>query len=91
MWSLNTGYTVHCFMSLSTFFQSWIPRDSVVKCLTHNPGVQGSSRTGSSGFFSQECPWARHFRAQPSTGETRKDVNNVSCRRDMTEILLKAV
>ena len=28
-----------------------VPRDSVVKCLTRNPGVLGSSRTGSSGFF----------------------------------------
>ena len=27
---------------------------------------------------------------QPSTGETQEDMNNVSCRRDMTEILLKA-
>ena len=36
--------------------------------------------------FSWECPWARHFRAQPSS---RKDMNNVNCRRDMTEILLK--
>ena len=26
---------------------------------------------------------------QPSAGETQKDMNNVSCRRDMTEILLK--
>ena len=46
--------------------------------------------TGSSGFFSWECPWARHFRAQPSTGETQEIMNNVNCRRDMTEILLKA-
>ena len=65
-------------------------RGSVVKCLTHNPGVLGSSCTGSSGFFSWECPWARHVEPQPSTGETQEDMNNVSCRRDMTEILLKA-
>ena len=34
-------------------FQSFprVPRDPVVKCLTHNPGVLGSSRTESSGFF----------------------------------------
>ena len=30
---------------------TWVPRGSVVKCLTRNPGVLGSSRTGSSGFF----------------------------------------
>ena len=33
---------------------------------------------------------ARHFRAQPGTGETQESMNDVSCRRDMTEILLKA-
>ena len=40
--------------------------------------------------FSWECPWARHLRAQPSTGETQESMNNVNCCRDMTEILLKA-
>ena len=55
---------------------------------TRNPGVLGSSRNRSSGFFSWECPWARHFKAQP--GETQESMNNVSCRRDMTEIQLKA-
>ena len=30
------------------------------------------------------------LKAQPSTDETQKSMNNVSCRRDMTEILLKA-
>ena len=54
------------------FSQCWVPHGSVVKCLTRNPGVLGSSCTGSSGFFSWECPWARHFRAQPSTGETQE-------------------
>ena len=29
----------------------WVPRGSVVKCLTRNPGVLGSSRTGSSRFL----------------------------------------
>ena len=27
-----------------------------------------------------KCPWARHFRAQPSIGETQENMNNVSCR-----------
>ena len=62
----------------------------VAQCLTRNPGVLGLSRTGSSGSFSWECPWARYFRAQPSTGETQESMNNVSCCRGMTEILLKA-
>ena len=30
------------------------------------------------------------FEPQPSTGETQEDMNNVSCRCDMTKILLKA-
>ena len=30
------------------------------------------------------------FKAQPGTGEIQKSMNNVSCRRDMTIILLKA-
>ena len=69
------------FFQYST--QVRVPRGSVVKCLTRNPGVLGSSRTRSSGFF------RGHFRAQPSTGETQESMNNVSCRRDMTEILLE--
>ena len=28
-----------------------VPRGAVVKCLTHNPGILGSSCTGSSGFI----------------------------------------
>ena len=35
-------------------------RGSVVRCVTHNLQVPGSSRTGSSGF-SRECLWARRF------------------------------
>ena len=30
------------------------------------------------------------FITKSSTGETQESMNNVSCRRDMTEILLKA-
>ena len=65
-------------------------RGSVVKCLTRNPGVLGSSRTGSSGFFRGSVLGQDTSEPQPSTGETQEDMNNVSCRRDMTEILLKA-
>ena len=64
-----------CMLADEYFYEvslKWprVPRGSVVKCLTSNPEVLGSSRIGSSGFFSWECPWARHFRAQPSTGGT---------------------
>ena len=55
-----------------------------------NSPVIHLSRSFSEVFFSWECPLAKHLRAQPSTGETQEDMNNVSCRRDMTEILLKA-
>ena len=51
-------------VSLWFLFNSYrVPCGSVVKCLTRNPGVLGSSLTRSSGFFSWECRWARHFRA----------------------------
>ena len=58
-------------------------RGSVVKSLTRNPGVLGSSRTGSFGFFR----WSvlGQDGAQPSTGETQESMNNVSCCSDMTE------
>ena len=67
-----------------------VPRGSVVKCLTPNPGVLGSSLTGSSGFFRGSVLGQDTSEPQPSTGETQESMNNVSCRRDMTEILLKA-
>ena len=38
------------FVNLFDIISSWVPRGSVVKCLTRNPGVLGSSLTGSSGF-----------------------------------------
>ena len=60
----------------------------MVKCLTRNPGVLGPSRTG---FFH----WSvlGQDTAEPSLVlvKPRKDMNNVNCPRDMTEILLKAV
>ena len=69
-----------------------VPRGSVVRLLTRNPGVLGSSRTRSSGVFFVGVSLSKTLQspAQPSTGETQENINNVSCRRDMTEILLKA-
>ena len=64
-----------------------VPHGSVVKCLTRNCGFEPHWILW---VFSWGCPWARHFRTQPSTGETLEASMNVSCRRDMTEILLKA-
>ena len=68
---------------------SGILHGSMVKCSTRNPGVLGSSHTGSSGFFPGSVLGQDTSEPQPSTGETQEDVNNVNCRRDMTEILLK--
>ena len=64
---------------------------SVVKCSTCNPGVLGSSGTRSSGFF-VGVPLGKTLQS-PSLVlvKPRKDMNNVSYCRDITEILLKAV
>ena len=67
-----------------------VPLGSVVKCLTRNPGVLGSSRTGSSGFFRGSVLGQDTSEPSLVLVEPRKDMNNVSCRHDMTEILLKA-
>ena len=74
----------------STTSINGVLRGSVVTCLTRNPGVPGLSRTGSSGFFRGSVLGQDTSEPQPSTGKTQEDMNNVSCRRDMTEILLKA-
>ena len=58
--------------------------------LNHNLGVLGSSRTGSSGFFGGSVLGQDTSEASLVLVKPRKDMNNVSCRRDMTEILLKA-
>ena len=72
-------------------FQGGVPCGSVVKCLTRNPGVLGSSRTGSSGVFFYGSVLGQDT-SEPSLVlvKPRKDMNNVNCCRDMTEILLKA-
>ena len=67
-------------------------RGSVVKCLSQNPEVLRLSCTGPSGFFvgvsfskTIQCPSL--VLVKPKT--EKKDMNNVSCHRDMTEIRLK--
>ena len=64
-------------------------RGSVVKFLTRSPGIFGTSRTGSSGFF-VAVSFGKTLQS-PSLVlvRPRKDINNVSCCRDMTEILSK--
>ena len=53
----------------SISFTGRVPRGPVVKCLTCNPGFEPHWILW---VFSWECPWARHFRAQPNTGETQE-------------------
>ena len=66
-----------------------VPRGSVVKCLTSYPGVLCSSRTGSSGFFVGVSLGKILHSPSLVPVKPRKDMNNVSCHRDMTKILLK--
>ena len=68
----------------------WVPHGSVLKCLTPNPGVLGSSRTGSSGFFRGIVLGQDTSEPSLVLVKPRKNMSNVSCRRDITEILLKA-
>ena len=68
-----------------------VPHGSVVKCLICNPGVLGSSHTRSSGFFVGVSLGKTLLSPSLVLAKSRKDMNNVNCRRDMTEILLKVV
>ena len=57
---------------LHSYLMTGVPRGSVLKCLTRNPGVLGSSRTGSSGFFRGSVLGQDTSEPQPSTGETQE-------------------
>ena len=70
--------------------QGWVPHGSAVKCLSRDPGVLGLSRTGSSGYFRGSVLGQDTSEPSLVLVKPRKDMNNVSCRHDMTEILLKA-
>ena len=67
-----------------------VPHGSVVKCLTRNPGVLGWSRTESSGFVRGSVLGQDTSEPSLVLVKPRKDMNDVSCHSDMTEILLKA-
>ena len=62
----------------------------MLECLTRNPGVLGSSRTGSSGFFVRVSLGKIFQNRSLVLVKQRKDINNVSCCRNMTRIVLKA-
>ena len=70
-------------------FAKGVLRGSVVKRLTRNPGVLGSSRTGSSGVFVGVSLGKTLQSLSLVLDKPRNDINNVSYRRDMTEVLLK--
>ena len=93
-WNSVLKLTVYCELinvhSLNGRSYLWVLRGSVVKCLTRNPRVLDSSRTGSSGFFRGSVHGQDTSEPSLVLVKSRKDVNNVSCRRDMTEIMLKA-
>ena len=87
----GSKHAVNILLVTSTFyFSQGVPRGSVLKCLTRNPGVLGSSCTGSSGVFFRGSVLGQDTSEHSLVlVKPRKDMNNVNCHRDMTEILLK--
>ena len=71
-----------------TYFRG-VLRRSVVKGLTHNPGVRAT--LDPLGFYVGVSLGKTLQSPSLVLVKPRKDMNNVSCRCDMTEILLKAV
>ena len=67
-----TGYMTPLTQLLSFQHFLGVLRGSVVKCLTRNPGVLGSSRTGFSGFFCGSVLGQDTLEPHPSTGETQE-------------------
>ena len=63
--------------------------ESVIFYSTRKPGVLGSSRTGRAGFFVSVSLGRTLQSPSLVPVKPRKDMNNVSLRRDTTEILLK--
>ena len=102
-WHGNRGRDINLVLSTSRVYELWygtkkrlcssllgVSRGSVVKCLTRNPGVLGTSRTRSSGFFVGVSLGKTLQSPSLVLVKPRKDMNDVSCRRDITKILLKA-
>ena len=58
--------------------------------LPHIPILGSSNSAAIKNTMSEIWTNGVQLSAQPSTGETQESMNNVSCRRDMTKILLKA-
>ena len=75
------GYSLKC---------KGVPRGSVIMYLTRNPGVLGSSCTGSSGSILGVSSGKTLQSQSLVFVKPRKDLNNINCGRHMTE-MLKAV
>ena len=59
---------------------------SVEECLTHNPGVLGLSTLDPLTFLCGSVHGQDISEPQPSTGEPRKDMNNVICNDDRNTV-----
>ena len=69
---VSSGRIYHPFLFNPFPNTPGVLRGSVVKCLTRNPGVLGSSLTGSFGFFRGSVLGQDTSEPQPSTGETQE-------------------
>ena len=58
--------------SIYSYKSEGVQHGLLVKCLTHNPGVLGSSGIWSSGFFHGSVLGQDTSEPQPSTGETQE-------------------
>ena len=89
-----------CFLTFLKQFQSFshisltvcrVLRGSVVKCLTRNPEVLGSSRTGTSEFFMGVSLGQTLLSASLVLVKPRKDMNNPSCLCDKTKNTIESI
>ena len=69
-------YLLEILKLIAPLYFRGVLRGSVVKCATRNPGVLGSSQSLGETVQSPS----------PVLVKPRKDMNNVSCRRDMTAV-----
>ena len=82
-----------CFLFLSksnSIILAGVPCGSVVKCSTLNPGAWVWTAPDPVGFFVGVSLGKTLKNPSLVLVKPRKDMNNVNCHHDMTEILLKA-
>ena len=89
LWTKKVHYSMTPFCQSMARLRYGVLRGSVLTCLTCTPGVL-DLRTGSSRFF-VGMSWGKTLQSPCLVlVKPKKDTNNLSCRHDMTEILLKA-